>query len=495
MDGTGAAPGELLTELRRRSDERADAAALRTATATGGHLATWAQLHDAASAVRGFAATLEPAAPVLLIVDNTPASAATLIGLTAAGVDVLPVEEVSSHLADLLAPSRNPGVRTVVGPARAAGTQPAGIAFLRYERCRAQPDEASAPRARRLGEVLQLTSGSAGEPKIVRHSLANVWQGGHTYRQILDLTPADVVVAAVPLAHSFGLVGALTAAIVSGAELRTTQRFQPGRLADMLAAEATVLFGTPQVYRLLTPVMHRRPTPARLRAAVSSGGPLSADLGVRARAVLGVPVRQFYGSTETGLISYQPDLDGELPDPSVGVPVPGVRLRLTRAEPDDPTGAGQLSVYTPTLFHGYLGGSGPVCTPDGFYDTGDLARLDADGRLHLLGRKDTFVNVGGRKVNPTRVARILGEHPEVREAFVFGLTDADGEQRVHAAVVLGPGTDRADLAEHCRARGLAPYEVPHELHPLDRLPRTAMGKVDRQAVIAAVTAVPIGSEV
>ncbi|MDG4792808.1 fatty acid--CoA ligase family protein [Micromonospora sp. WMMD1082] len=445
--------------------------------------------------MRTFAATLEPDAPVLLIVDNTPASAAALIGLTTAGVDVLPVEEVNSHLTDLLAPTRNPGVRTVVGPARAAGTEPAGIAFLSYERCRAHPTGAGGHPARRLGEVLQLTSGSVGEPKIVRHSLANVWRGGDTYRQILDLTPADVVVAAVPLAHSFGLVGALTAAVVSGAELRTTRRFQPGRVADALADDATILFGTPQVYRLLTSVLHNRPTPARLRAAVSSGGPLPAELGAQARAALGVPVRQFYGSTETGLISYQRDLGGELPDLSVGVPAPGVRLRLTRPERGGPAGVGQLSVYTPTLFHGYLGASGPVCTPEGFYDTGDLARLDASGRLHLLGRKNTFVNVGGRKVNPTRVTRVLGEHPGVREAFVFGLTDAGGEQRVHAAVVLVPGTGLADLAAHCRARGLAPYEVPHELHPLDRLPRTAMGKVDRRAVIAAVAAVPTGSEV
>lgn len=469
--------------------------ALRTATATGGYIATWEQLHDTACAARAGAATLEPGAPVLLIVDNTPASAAALIGMTAAGVDVLPVEEVSSHLTDLLAPTRNPGIRTVVGPARTAGTEPAGIAFLSYERCRAHPTTAGGSSARRAGEVLQLTSGSAGEPKIVRHSMANVWHGGRTYQQILELTPADVVVAAVPLAHSFGLVGALTAAIVSGAELRTTRRFQPGRVADALAGDATVLFGTPQGYRLLTPVLHNRPTPARLRAAVSSGGPLPADLADRARAVLGVPVRQFYGSTETGLISYQPDPGDELPDLSVGVPAPGVRLRLTPAEPGGPAGAGELSVYTPTLFAGYLGAPGPVHRPDGFYDTGDLARIDASGRLHLLGRKDTFVNVGGRKVNPTRVARVLGEHPGVREAFVFGSTDAGGEQRVHAAVVLGPGTGLASLAEHCRRRGLAPYEVPHEFHSLTRLPHTAMGKVDRQAVIAAVATVPIGSEV
>nr|WTA64387.1 acyl--CoA ligase [Micromonospora sp. NBC_00855] len=495
IDGTGATSGGLLFELRRRRDERPDAVALRTATTTGGHLATWAQLHDSACAAMAGAATLQPRDPVLLIVDNTPASAAALIGLTAAGVDVLPVEEVSSHLTDLLAPTRNPGVRTVVGPARAAGTEPAGITFLSYEQCRAHPTTAGRSPTRRVGEVLQLTSGSAGEPKIVRHPMVNVWHGGRTYQQILGLTPADVVVAAVPLAHSFGLVGALAAAVVSGAELRTTRRFQPGRVADAIADDATVLFGTPQVYRLLSPVLHNRPTPARLRVAVSSGGPLPADLADRARAVLGVPVRQFYGSTETGLISYQPDLGDELPDASVGVPAPGVRLRLTPAEPGGPAGAGQLSVHTPTLFHGYLGAPGPVYTSEGFYDTGDLAHIDASGRLHLLGRKDTFVNVGGRKVNPTRVARILGEHPGVREAFVFGATDASGEQRVHAAVVLRPGTRLASLAEHCRTRSLAPYEVPHELHPLAQLPRTAMGKVDRQAVIAAVATAPIGSEV
>lgn len=484
-----------MADLRRHRDERPDAVAVRTASTSGFYLATWAQLYDAACAVVAGAAGLEPDAPVLLIMDNTPASVAALVGLTAAGLDVLPVEESSSHLTDLLAPARNPGVRTVVGPARAAGTEPADTTFLSYERCQARQVGTGDCSPHRVGEVLQLTSGSAGEPKIVRHPLANVRHGGCTYHQILGLTLTDVVVAAVPLAHSFGLVGALTAAVVSGAELRTSRRFQPGFFADTLTGDATVLFGTPQVYRLLVTVLRGRPRPARLRAAVSSGGPLPAELGERARAALGVAVRQFYGSTETGLISYQPDGDGTSADSSVGIPAPGVRLRLSRPVPGGPAGTGQLSVCTPTLFTGYLGVAGPIVTSDGFYATGDLARIDSSGRLHLLGRKDTFVNVGGRKVNPTRVMRVLGEHPGVRDSFVFGATDASGEQRVHAAVVLEPGTGLAELTAHCRARGLAPYEVPHEFHPLARLPRTAMGKVDRHVVIASVAAEPTGSEV
>lgn len=114
-------PGGLLTELRRRRDERPDAAALRTATSTGGHLATWAQLHDTARAVAAGAAALPRGAPVLVIVDNTPDSVAALIGLTGAGVDVLPVEQGSSALTDLLAPARNPGC----GPSSARPAPPA----------------------------------------------------------------------------------------------------------------------------------------------------------------------------------------------------------------------------------------------------------------------------------------------------------------------------------------------------------------------------------
>jgi acyl-CoA synthetase (AMP-forming)/AMP-acid ligase II len=355
----------------------------------------------------------------------------------------------------------------------------------------------------RDGEVLQLTSGSTGEPRIARQPLRNLVRGGDTYRRLFGLTSADVVVAGVPLAHSFGLIGGLIAAVLAGASLRTLDRFNPRQLVAALTDTAagpaaaglaappagtgpaaplpagTTLLGTPLVYRLLVPVLGPGGRPGRLRTALSSGGPLPEEVAAAAAGRLGVPVWQIYGSTELGLIACEHGPDGSGRPGSVGFPAPGVRLRLAPGDAEVP-GAGRLQVRSRTMFLGYLGApDDPAWTEDGWYDTGDVGRFDQDGRLWLLGRKDTFINVGGRKVNPRRIERILAEHAAVREVAVYRKPGPGGEEEIGAALVLTPGGSVADVVGFCRARGLQPYEVPHHVSVLPALPRTGMGKVDR----------------
>lgn len=115
---------------------------------------------------------------------------------------------------------------------------------------------------------------------------------------------------------------------------------------------------------------------------------------------------------------------------------------------------------------------------EGWYDTGDLARLDDDGHLFVIGRKASFVNVGGRKVNVARAERILRDSGLVRDVAVYGVDRGDGEEEIHAAVELAAGAVVADVHESCR-RSLAPYEVPHVFHVVAQLPRSALGKVER----------------
>jgi acyl-coenzyme A synthetase/AMP-(fatty) acid ligase len=325
------------------------------------------------------------------------------------------------------------------------------------------------------GDILQLTSGSTGEPRVARQPMANVVHGGRTYRDVFGLRGGDVILAAVPLAHSFGLVGGLAAAVCSGAGLCTLAAFSLRQLRTGLDQGATVMLGTPLVYRLLLPVLPHGYRPPALRMALSSGGPLPARLGADVRSGLGVAVREIYGSTEAGLIAYQ------TPDGGAMTVAPEVELRLAPTE--DGT---QLLVRSPSVFRGYAG-SGDPPTADGFYDTGDVVTVDGHGRLAVVGSKDTFINVGGRKVNPRRIERILSEYDGVRDLFVYGL-DGEEEQRIHAAVVLSPGTGVAEVIEFGRSRQLMPYEVPHRFHVLDRLPRNGMGKVDRHRVIASVSA-------
>jgi acyl-CoA synthetase (AMP-forming)/AMP-acid ligase II len=576
----------VLTELAWHREHSPGALAVRSPAPAGWAETTWAELHEDAVSVAAHARDLRGRGRVVVIVDGSAASVATILGFAGAGVDVLLVEENSSYLADPGSAVHRAGASTVIGPAtdigtphsgrpsgasdsegacraphseRACGTMGAALNRLTYQECRARSGAFRLPAGAPAGEILQLTSGSTGEPRIARQPLRNVRHGGHIYRQLFDLTDADVILAAVPLAHSFGLIGGMAASVMSGAALWTLPRFSIRQLLDGLRGGATVLLGTPLVYRLLAPALRSsapRATAPRataphstaprsprdslaagegataspfgssgmsVRTALSSGGPLPADLAAEVSAGLSVTVRQVYGSTEAGLIACQPDPAqcgpaqpgpaGPWPAGAVGVAAPGVRLRIepdsatsgsapsngaapNGAAPDrttpgitpDGTAIGQLLVRTPTLFAGYLGAPNPPSGPHGTYPTGDLARIDDRGRLFIVGRKDAFVNVGGRKVSPRRIERILSEYQGLRDVYVYGMAAADQEQRLHAAVVLKPGARIEDIIEFCRSRRLAPYEVPHHVHVMESLPRTGMGKVDRRRVIAATTA-------
>jgi acyl-CoA synthetase (AMP-forming)/AMP-acid ligase II len=464
---------------------------------------TWRDLEAAALAVTANVRHLAGGRPVVLATENTADCVAVLLGLLGAGVSTLCIEADSSYLAD---PRSAPGrlaVAGVVGPATgAAGTDRPRVAFADLitgtATLPAGPRGAGAADGAGAGggEVLQLTSGSSGEPRIARHRPASCLQGGRLYRDLHGYTAQDRVLPPVPLAHSFGLVGGVMASLVSGAELALLGRFRLSTFHAALEDGATVLLGTPLLYRLLVTAPPAR-RPPRLRVALCSGGPLAPEVAEAARDVLGSTVRQVYGSTETGLIACQSERAQPWPADSVGAFAPQVAWRTVPVA-GVPDGA-RLLVRTSTMFTGYLDPDGPPdgdgaatggtpCEDVADYDTGDLVRVDGQGYLFVTARKDTFVNVGGRKVNPGRVERIIAEHPAVREVSVFGV-DAGGEESLQAAVVLAGDAPVVDVLAFCRAR-LRPYEAPQRLHQVARLPRTGMGKVDRTALLTLLAARP-----
>lgn len=451
----------LLDVVARRAAERGQDVAIRTALKSGWTERSWAELHDGIRRVAGGARDLPSDRPVAVALDNSADSIAVLLGLLQAGRSVICVESSSSHLQDPRSTLLRVAATTV------APTSAAGIA---YADLLAGPRAAPAPGA--PAQVCQLTSGSTGEPRIVRHPIASIDRGAEIYRNLFRYGRGDEVLLPIPAAHSFGLVGGLAAGLLAGARVALLGAFSLRRVHEALAGDATIMLGTPLVYRLLAsgPV----PVVSRLRFALSSGGPLSSETKQAAEAMLGVRVGQIYGSTETGIIAY-PIVEGPaLPPGATGIAAPGVSWRI-----DDRA----LFVRTSTTFTGYLEAEGTVeFDPAAEYPTGDLARLDGDV-LTLIGRKNSFINVGGRKVNPDHVARVLGDYDGVSDVHVFGLEGPAGEQEVHAAVVARDVAP-ADLTRYCRTR-LAPHEVPR-LHILSRLPRSALGKVDLSQLLAAL---------
>jgi acyl-CoA synthetase (AMP-forming)/AMP-acid ligase II len=415
-----------------------------------------------------------PAGPVLLAVDNTIESLAVLAGLAAAGVDCAVFESGSSLLRDEASAAHALGAAVVVGAAEVPARYqvvPAADLVAPLPGRDVLADLAARPAADPA--VWQFTSGSTGEPRLARQTAANLVRGGLIYASRYGITGRDTLLVTTPMAHSFGLVGGLVCALATGASLVALTGFRPAAVRAALSDGATVALGTPLVYELM--VRSARPAVSRLRMALSSGGPLDPELAEAARRQLGCPVYQVYGCTEMGIIASQFPRAEPWPATSVGTAAPGVELRL--AEPSAAGDGAELFVRTGTMFGCYLGAAAPPVDADGWYRTGDLAGIDQDGHLSLVRRKDSFINVGGRKVNPARVERIMAGHHAVTEVAVYGAEAAGGEEVV-AAVALSASCTREDLVAYCRAR-LAPYEVPGRLHLVGRLPRTGMGKVDR----------------
>jgi long-chain acyl-CoA synthetase len=439
---------------------------------------TRAELYAAARSAAARVAPLRTGGgPVTLVLDNSAAGVAVLAGLLSCSLDVLCVERVDlAPPADLvIAPAGTPGAapglthQDLVAPL--AGQAPGPDAPRRPDPA---PGEAT---------LLQLTSGSTGKQRVVGHRARAVRHGAGLYRDLYGVTHRDKVLLPLPFAHSFGMVGGLACALLAGAELLISPVFRLRAVHAALAAGASVLLGSPLLYDLLAASAAKGFAADRLRVALSSGGPLSPRTAAAAEAALGLPVSQVYGSTETGLIACQRPGEPRVPG-SVGTAAPGVTWRLGAGDEE----GRRLLVRTDTMLVGYHGLPGTELDPDGYFDTGDLALVDSAGRLRVTARKTTFINVGGRKVNPRRVEERAEEHPGVREAKVFGRTRGD-EQEVHMALVVEAAAvvDAAGVTSFLRA-GLAPHEVPRHLHFLEQFPRTSLGKVNLPALLQSIPA-------
>jgi long-chain acyl-CoA synthetase len=341
------------------------------------------------------------------------------------------------------------------------------------------------------------TSGSTGEPKgaVISHralAFANrSWAG-----PIMGLTPGDVVLSALPLAHSLGLNGSLLAPLLAGAGVALLRDpFTPeAALAAIARHRVSVFPAVATMFRRIldSPALESADL-SSLRIALSGAAPCPWELAEEWRSRTGVRILRGYGSTE--LFRPISHLAGDPEDRpgSVGRAVPGVEVRVVneggRVLP--PGESGELWVKSPACFDGYW------CRPaetseameDGWFKTGDLARLGADGFVSIEGRKKELILRGGYSVAPGEVEAVLLTHAEVVEAAVVGVAHAELSEEVAAFVSLRAGArvGPEDLVAYCRER-LASFKSPRRVTVLDRLPRGATGKVDRSRLALSVVA-------
>ncbi|MEV2212336.1 acyl-CoA synthetase [Streptomyces sp. NPDC050997] len=340
------------------------------------------------------------------------------------------------------------------------------------------------------------TSGTTGPPKgavIPRRAiaatldaLADAWQW----------TGADVLVHGLPLFHVHGLVLGILGPLRRGGSVRHLGRFTTEGVTRELTDGATMLFGVPTMYHRIAETLPDDPALAkalsRARLLVSGSAALPVHDHERITTVTGQRVVERYGMTET-LMNTSVRADGEARAGTVGVPLPGVELRLVEEDGSpiasyDGETVGEIQVRGPNLFTGYLNrpdATAAAFTADGWFRTGDMAVRDPDGYVRIVGRKATdLIKSGGYKIGAGEIENALLEHPGVREAAVTGEPDADLGERIVAWVVPAdpqspPGL--AELADHV-ARRLAPHKRPRVVHHLDALPRNDMGKIMKRAL-------------
>jgi malonyl-CoA/methylmalonyl-CoA synthetase len=322
------------------------------------------------------------------------------------------------------------------------------------------------------------TSGTTGTPKGAVLSHANLLAGAHAVVSAWQWTAADRLVLALPLFHMHGLGVGLHGTLLSGGSACLLGGFTPELVLDTAARhDATLFFGVPTMYARLAD-SPRVGELARLRLLVSGSAPLAAELHQRIRQLTGHAVLERYGMTETVMLTSNP-YDGERRAGTVGLPLPGVELRLDAA---DPAGPGEVLVRGPNVFRGYwrrpdAGGF----TPDGWFRTGDIGERDDAGYLRLVGRAKELIISGGYNVYPREVEDALASHPGVAEVAVAGTPDPEWGEVVTAYVVPAPGAPAPsvdDLRSHV-AEELASYKQPRRVVTVAALPRNALGKVQR----------------
>lgn len=332
--------------------------------------------------------------------------------------------------------------------------------------------------------VILYTSGTTGRPKGAMITHGNLAANGLALQEAWDWRREDVLLHALPIFHIHGLFVACHNVLLGGSKMIFLPRFDAEALLRHLP-RATVLMGVPTFYtRLLAQPGLDRETCRHVRLFISGSAPLLEQTFADFQARTGHTILERYGMTETGMNTSNP-VDGPRRPGTVGLPLPGVEVRVVD-EADRPLGTGEvggLQVRGANVFKGYWRmpeKTAEEFTEDGWFRTGDIARIDADGYVAIVGRAKDMVISGGYNVYPKEVEALIDALDGVAESAVIGLPHPDLGEAVVAVVVPRDGAtvEEAAVIAALKPR-IAGYKVPKRVLCVDALPRNTMGKVQK----------------
>ena len=346
--------------------------------------------------------------------------------------------------------------------------------------------------------LLQYTGGTTGVPRAAMLTHANltaavsiyaVWNDG----QGRSLSPTDRVLCVLPLFHIYALTAVMLRSIEAGAELLLHARFDAAAVLDTIERDrATVFAGVPTMWTALaaSPGIDTRDL-SSLRVASSGGAPLPVEIAARIEALTGHVLGGGWGMTETSPAGTNLLAGLKLGLGAIGLPLPSIEMQVVALDDPHrllgPGETGELRIRGPNVTAGYWNRPDETrdAFADGFFLTGDVGHMDADGQFYLVDRKKDLILSGGFNVYPRVVEEAIYEHPDIAEAAVVGVPDPYRGQAACAFVTLRPGAAPLTLAalRAFLAERIGRHELPASLEIRDSLPKTAVGKLSRRELL------------
>jgi oxalate---CoA ligase len=338
--------------------------------------------------------------------------------------------------------------------------------------------------------ILQ-TSGTTAKPKLIPFSHGNMLAAAARVQSWFGLTPEDRCLSVSPICYSHGLKVTVFAPLITGGSVAFPLNPSSLEVNEWLGdLKPTWYSAGPTLHRFMLdktkPLTNVRSIHC-LRFAVSGGAPLTREVREGLAVSLGIPILEHYGSSEAAQISANLPPPGPAKPGTCGIPAKGtVKIVAENGRELSPGEHGEILLGGPTVTAGYLDAPELNSTSfvDGWFRTGDIGSLDADGFLTLHGRKTEMINRGGEKISPAEIDDALQRHPDVAEAAAFAVRHPRLGEDVAAAVVLREGATVTPLKlREFLLPSLAQFKIPRKIVFVDRLPKGATGKVQRQRIV------------